>query len=320
MTDGLNLLLVAGSLLRVHHVDLLGLHDALLAGFDALHVEEKLGQSEHTLTLPFSSLLTEFFVLIVIFVLEELTALNSTLFEALFGETGHVLMDDLVRFDEVLEAQEAIGIRRGWAEVNGFNGHQVDFFDAGSNLGKELLHLSLLLHLDQLGELLHLFSLLEPEVHDSSVEVSQVEVELIEDSIGSLSGLDCLDNVHLLLAGVRLNVSKHLSHVKVALKLELESRDHSISSLSDLSFVDTSSDFHVQLLEVFGLLHVVFHDVLHGGLVVLDRDLNPVASLLSPLSNDGLVFLLTLDEELKIILMVFSSESLKFFLVKLYTP
>lgn len=272
------------------------------------------------MTLPFSSLLAEFLVLIVIFVLEELTALFSTRFKALFGEARHVLLYDLARFDEVLEAQEAFGSRSGLTEVNGFNGHQVDFFDAGSNLSKKLLHLSLLLHLDQLGELLHLFSLLEPVVHDSSVEVGQVEVELIEDSIGSLSSLDCLHNVHLLLAGVRLNVSKHLGHVKVALKLELESSNHSISGLSDLSFVDTSSDLHVQLLELFCLLRVVLHDVLHGGLVVLDRNLNPVASLLSPFSNDGLVFLLTLDEELKIILMVFSSESLKFFFVKLYTP
>lgn len=320
MADVLHLLLVGGPLLGVHHIDLLGLHDTLLASFDALHVEEKLGQSELALTLPFSSLLAESLVLIVIFVLEELTAVGSARFEALFAEACHVLLDDLARFNEVLEGQEAFSIRSGLAEVDGFNTHRVDFFDAGSNLGKELLHLSLLLHLDQLGELLHLFSLLEPEVHNSSVEVGQVEVKLIENSVGSLSGLDSLDDVHLLLAGVRLDVSKHLSHVKVALKLELESSDHSISSLSDFSFVDTSTDFHVQLLELFGLLHVVLHDVLHGGLVVLDRDLNPVASFLSPFSDDGLVFLLTLDEELKIILMLFSSESLKFFLVKLYTP
>lgn len=60
---------------------------------------------------------------------------------------------------------------------------------------------------------------------------------------------------------------------------------------------------------------VVLDDILNGDLVVTELKLDPVTSLLSPISDVGLVQLLSLNEKLYILLVGFLPESLKFLFV-----
>lgn len=63
------------------------------------------------------------------------------------------------------------------------------------------------------------------------------------------------------------------------------------------------------------MILVVLDDKLNGDLVVVEVKLNPVTSLLSPISDIGLVFLLSFNEKLNILLVILLSESDKFLLV-----
>mmetsp|Transcript_17494 Transcript_17494/g.22165 ORF Transcript_17494/g.22165 Transcript_17494/m.22165 type:complete len:312 (-) Transcript_17494:179-1114(-) len=222
----------------------------------------------------------------------------------------HVLGDDLVRLQEVVEGHGAVLLVLGLTKDFALSDEQLDDLRGGLGAIELSLLLRLLLSDDEAAERLQLLVILKVEVLAGVGQVLQVEAELLLEGIGGLAHLDGLNLGSGLGARGELEGLQLAEHLHVALELELGSLDDVVLSLGDLLGLEGHAHLAVFLLELSALLGV-FHVLLDGELVVLGIELNPLAGLLSHADDGVLELLLTLAEGSDVLLLVLLTEGLE---------